>query len=181
MTGLELILTGLCIAALAWATVCHVWMVEAQREEEVYRQEAQRLSRNLHFCYNRLYKQRKALKGGICRVAKREQAEQKNVDDLVNYVKTLDSDLAEMDDALHDALDREERLQRQCRALSHGVLVKGDHEQAALHEAHQWVRKYIACNEQAGDEFYRGYQAHKRQVADDLLGLAERYEEAARQ
>jgi len=121
MTGLELILTGLCIAALAWATVCHVWMVEAQREEEVYRQEAQRLSRNLHFCYNRLYKQRKALKGGICRVAKREARAQRI--------------MVELDAKLKEARVRQDRLLRQCRALSHGVLVKGDHEQAALDKA----------------------------------------------
>jgi len=168
MTGLELILTGLCIAALAWATVCHVWMVEAQREAEVYRQKEQGKERNLYFCYkrvDRLMKQRRALQYGLRRVAKREARAQRIADIRQG--------------SMGRCLSIMQKLLRQRRALKHGVRAVAKAEAETRDQARQWVQMYNACNERAEGEFYRGYQAHKRQVADDLLGLAERYEEAA--
>ena len=260
MTELEMVLTGLCIASLVWAAVCHVRMMRAQRglEESKDRAEAfyngwvlcthevRRLrfqrtalkhgvrvvakaeaeTRELlddceygeHIVQGKLHRQCRALRHGVRVVAQRERVAQDQVGDLVLHAGLLQADLrhrqrhsaarkqdldrlgvrcsalkrglrrvgqreqiwleqiAELDEELYRAFAQEERLSRQCRALGHGILVKGDHEQKALHEARQWAALFVMSEERAKHEFYRGHQACRRMVADDLIALAEKYE-----
>ena len=108
-----------------------------------------------------------ALRRGLRRMGQRERDKDEQVRKL--RLCWQDAAAAELD-----------RRRRWVAALKHGVRVVARREQEAIASADDLFLDLYNAERQTQEAFGRGYRTCMSYAANDLLALAERYEEAAR-